>query len=205
MYVSLTFEYRRRRRKWKRVLELKGDEFVLGRAHGNKVRIPSAQVSRRHTRLLVYKGYLLVEDLHSVNGTYLNGKPVHGFKPVRPGAKLEVGPVTFLVDYELTPGAHDRMEAFDGDVRGVKPVPPFRPPRKARPGARGRAAPAVEEVEEVVEVDEAESPDELEVVEEYTDDEDLPDAELIEEEPPSSRSAAKRPPRPAAKKKPRRP
>src|SRR5262249_3020300 len=150
---------------------------------GCKVRIPSALVSRLHCRLLGYQGFLLAEDLHSVNGTYLNGKAVHGFEPVRPGDKLEVGPVEFAVDYELSPAAHQRLGKFDGEVVGVKPVPPFGPRRRGRPAQDGADLEVVEldDLEEVEELEGVEEAGELEVVEEYTDDDDIPEASLVEE------------------------
>ena len=38
----------------------------IGRAHGNEVRIPSSEVSRRHCELRVDDGMLKVEDLDSI-------------------------------------------------------------------------------------------------------------------------------------------
>jgi pSer/pThr/pTyr-binding forkhead associated (FHA) protein len=85
-----------------RKIALRTSEIIIGRKRGSQVRIPSAAVSRSHTRLSVQDGYVTVEDLDSFNGTYLNGERVNGKRPVRPGDRLGVGPVTFLVEYELT-------------------------------------------------------------------------------------------------------
>lgn len=48
-------------------------------------------MSARHARLLVERGVLLVEDLGSANGTFVDGRPVLGREPVAPGQSLRVG------------------------------------------------------------------------------------------------------------------
>jgi pSer/pThr/pTyr-binding forkhead associated (FHA) protein len=102
--------------KRSRVVELSGTQACIGRAHGNEVRIPSADVSRRHCQLRVDEGLLKIEDLESVNGTYLNGDLLTGEAVLRPGDRLEVGPVQFMVEYELTPNAVERLRAMDYEV-----------------------------------------------------------------------------------------
>jgi pSer/pThr/pTyr-binding forkhead associated (FHA) protein len=99
-----------------RALRLHKDEGVIGRERGCDVRIPSAEVSRRHCLLRVRDGYVTVEDLKSSNGTQLNGEDVQGEQVVRPGDRLRVGPVTFVVEYQLTPEAIDRL--LRGDLEG---------------------------------------------------------------------------------------
>jgi pSer/pThr/pTyr-binding forkhead associated (FHA) protein len=112
MHVQLVIEQGRKR---KHVVTLREAEAVVGRALGSAVRIPSAEVSRQHCRFRLEDGLVSVEDLDSVNGTFLNGAKVSGCKLVRPGDRLEVGPVTFVVEYELTPDALDRLRRLGGD------------------------------------------------------------------------------------------
>jgi pSer/pThr/pTyr-binding forkhead associated (FHA) protein len=106
MDVRLVVEQGRRRL---RVVRLRGPATRIGRARGSGVRIPSAEVSRQHCVLRVEEGLVTVEDLDSVNGTFLNGEAVVGCRVVRPGDRLHVGPVTFVVEYELTPEALERL------------------------------------------------------------------------------------------------
>jgi pSer/pThr/pTyr-binding forkhead associated (FHA) protein len=47
-------------------------------------------------------GIVTVEDLESVNGTFINGKRVGDVEVVHPGDHLSIGPVTFVVEYELS-------------------------------------------------------------------------------------------------------
>lgn len=82
-----------------RTLRLHSSQTLIGRAHGCQVRIPSALVSRRHCLLDVCDGIVTVEDLNSRNGTLLNGETVTGQRLVRPGDHLQIGPITFIVEY----------------------------------------------------------------------------------------------------------
>ena len=83
---------------------------VIGRRQGATLRIPSAEVSRQHCRILMAdEGYLIVEDLGSANGTFVNDAPVTGREVLRPGDQLRVGPATFVVEYQLTQRAIDRL------------------------------------------------------------------------------------------------
>jgi len=126
MDVRLVVEQGRRRL---RVVRLRGPATRIGRARGSGVRIPSAEVSRQHCVLRVEEGLVTVEDLDSVNGTFLNGEAVVGCQVVRPGDRLNIGPVTFVVEYELTPEALERLRDSADDneyeiveVAEVEPV-----------------------------------------------------------------------------------
>jgi pSer/pThr/pTyr-binding forkhead associated (FHA) protein len=90
-------------------LHLRSEETIVGRRQGCDIRIPSASVSRRHCLLSFREGYLSVEDLDSANGTFLNGETVAGRQVVRPGDRLQIGPITFVVEYQLTQDAIDRL------------------------------------------------------------------------------------------------
>ncbi|MDX8127921.1 GGDEF domain-containing protein [Methylomonas sp. OY6] len=51
-------------------------QHVLGREPAVDILIPDPKVSRRHGRLWVQNQHILLEDLNSTNGTYVNGKRV---------------------------------------------------------------------------------------------------------------------------------
>jgi pSer/pThr/pTyr-binding forkhead associated (FHA) protein len=93
----------------RQALRLRSEETIIGRRDGSDVRIPSAQVSRRHCRLSFQDDVLRAEDLDSANGTFLNGQRLSGVQVVRPGDRLEVGPVTFEVKYQLSQKAIDQL------------------------------------------------------------------------------------------------
>ncbi|MHB1425867.1 MAG: FHA domain-containing protein [Gemmataceae bacterium] len=102
MNVRLVMK-RKRKRVWS--AEVRSSEATLGRAQGCTVRIPSAEVSRQHCRLRIENGVVTVEDLESANGTFINNERVRDVEIVHPGDLLSVGPVTFVVEYELSPNA----------------------------------------------------------------------------------------------------
>src|SRR5207244_4199000 len=78
------------------------EETIVGRRRDCDLRIRSSEVSRRHCLLSFQDGVLHVEDLDSVNGTFVNGVRVSGRQVVRPGDRLDVGPIQFLVEYALS-------------------------------------------------------------------------------------------------------
>jgi pSer/pThr/pTyr-binding forkhead associated (FHA) protein len=112
MNVQLILDQRGRRK----ILRLKPPVAIIGRSHGNTVRIPSADVSRRHCRLLMQDGVVTIEDLDSVNGTFVNGRRIRDPEVMRPGDSLEVGPVTFIVEYELTAEVQARLQGEENPL-----------------------------------------------------------------------------------------
>jgi pSer/pThr/pTyr-binding forkhead associated (FHA) protein len=113
MLVTLVVERNRKRVK---EFRLTAPETLVGRGKGCPLRIPSAEVSRRHCRIYLEDGLVYVEDLDSVNGTRINGQMVTGKDLVRPGDNLEIGPVTFVVEYELTPDVLERLRSADEEI-----------------------------------------------------------------------------------------
>jgi hypothetical protein len=68
-----------------------GIEATLGRATGCSIAIDDDFVSQLHARVFRSDGALVVEDLGSTNGTFLNGRKVGGPRPMQPGDRLKVG------------------------------------------------------------------------------------------------------------------
>lgn len=82
--------------KGRRVL-LSGRRICIGRAPGCDVLLDDETSSRHHTELLFSDGRLLVHDLNSTNGTFINGTRIeHG--EVHDGDRLAVGATIFLVE-----------------------------------------------------------------------------------------------------------
>lgn len=72
---------------------------VIGRSPEADARIEEAWVSRVHCAIDREGQALLVRDLHSRNGTFVNGRRVE-VTQLRPGDRLTVGASTFAVDYD---------------------------------------------------------------------------------------------------------
>jgi len=119
MDVRLVLEKKGKRAQ---VLHLQSEETIVGRQKGCDLRIPSAEVSRRHCLFSTQKGYLTVEDLESANGTYVNDQLISGKQAVRPGDRITIGPVTFLAEYQLTQAAIDSILAEENDIEVVEDV-----------------------------------------------------------------------------------
>src|SRR3954467_7133902 len=49
------------------------------------------QVSRRHARIALQGGQVVVEDLGSTNGTYVNDQPISSPRVLHPGDKVRIG------------------------------------------------------------------------------------------------------------------
>src|SRR4051812_13743905 len=78
-------------------LKLNDGNTIVGRHDDCQLRIKSSKVSRRHCEIFEKKGMLLVKDLGSSNGTYVNGKKIDGQRVLEPGDELTVGPVKLRV------------------------------------------------------------------------------------------------------------
>jgi pSer/pThr/pTyr-binding forkhead associated (FHA) protein len=78
-------------------------EVLIGRDDTAGIRIGSDDVSRQHCRLTATPNGLLVRDLGSRNGTFVDGVPIGNTSEIllRPGGTLTVGPMTFQL---LAPG-----------------------------------------------------------------------------------------------------
>jgi predicted component of type VI protein secretion system len=70
----------------------------IGRHDDCVIRIRSSQVSRRHCELFEEENKLILRDLGSSNGTFVNGKRVLGKQALKPGDVLTIGGVTLRVD-----------------------------------------------------------------------------------------------------------
>ncbi len=74
----------------------KGD-VLLGRALGSDFRLDDPTVSAYHARLSFHHGHWWVEDLHSTNGTALNGERIQTETILVDGDTLQIGAVTVAV------------------------------------------------------------------------------------------------------------
>jgi pSer/pThr/pTyr-binding forkhead associated (FHA) protein len=76
-----------------------GREVTIGRGSQTTVRIGDPEVSRRHCVIDEINGVLLVRDLGSTNGTFVNGEMIYE-AVVKPGDRLTIGRSRFVVHYE---------------------------------------------------------------------------------------------------------
>ncbi len=86
----------------RREFPLEDEKTVIGRRQDCQLRIPTKDVSRQHCVVLVENDALVAKDLGSSNGTFVNGKRIAESK-LKPGDRLRVGPVTFVVQVDGKP------------------------------------------------------------------------------------------------------
>jgi len=85
------------------------DTLVVGRSSGCQIVIDEDGVSRRHCVFTLVKPDVVIRDLDSTNGTYLNGSRIRE-AVVRPGDRVVVGPCTLdlLLEGDVPSGAGSR-------------------------------------------------------------------------------------------------
>jgi hypothetical protein len=81
------------------IYDLDGD-FVLGRGDHAEIRLDDPFASSRHARIYEQAGTLVVEDLRSTNGTYLNEELLDTPRPLHPGDHLRIGESEFVFEVD---------------------------------------------------------------------------------------------------------
>jgi len=76
--------------------DLVGD-CTLGRGDV-EIHLEDPFASGRHARLTRQGGVIVLEDLGSTNGTYLNEEPVQGPQPLHPGDRIRIGDSVFTFE-----------------------------------------------------------------------------------------------------------
>jgi EAL domain-containing protein (putative c-di-GMP-specific phosphodiesterase class I) len=90
--------------------------FTVGRQPENDLCVANPTVSKRHAELVLADGRLLVRDLGSRNGTFLNGQRVGDRAEVRDGDRLQFGKALFTVSRS---GPAQTMATVSEDVAGM--------------------------------------------------------------------------------------
>jgi FHA domain len=115
-------------------------ELILGREHPTAdLVIPDPGVSRRHARVQPHNGTVIVEDLGSSNGTYVNGHRISTPVEVGSGDELQIGDTVLGIQRPgntptaILPPATAPTEHRPGPARAQ--------PRPSGPPARRRLAP----------------------------------------------------------------
>ena len=67
----------------------------VGRGQAAEIRITDTEISRKHARFIVEGDQVVVEDLNSTNGTFVNGTQIRR-KLLQDGDKIQVGTTTIL-------------------------------------------------------------------------------------------------------------
>ena len=74
------------------------DGAVLGRGDQVDIQLEDSFASTNHARLLPQGDVVVLEDLGSTNGTYLNGEPLRGPQPLHAGDRIRIGDSEFTFE-----------------------------------------------------------------------------------------------------------
>lgn len=101
---------------------LTGDRITIGRAVQNDIVVTSKRVSREHARVRRDGWRVMLEDLGSTNGTFLNDERVHSPIELRDGDQIKVGDVVLKfhdpdITFRDTPFPELEVDATGGIVR----------------------------------------------------------------------------------------
>jgi hypothetical protein len=116
-------------------------ELILGREQSTaNLVIPDPGVSRRHARVLPHNGGVIVEDLGSSNGTYVNGERISGPVELGTGDEVQLGDTVLGIQSGGTaatavmPPGTPVTEHHPGPASPSQPAPSRRPaPRRLAP------------------------------------------------------------------------
>ena len=97
-----------------RTYDLTVEKTTVGRLEDNMIQIPEPSVSSHHCEVLLRGEEVVVRDLNSTNGTYIDGEKITE-KVLKPGQTLRLG----QIEMRLETGAP-----------GAAPAPPPPPPKK---------------------------------------------------------------------------
>jgi pSer/pThr/pTyr-binding forkhead associated (FHA) protein len=87
-----------------RTYELKVEKTTVGRVSDNAFEIPEASVSSHHAEILLRGEDIVIRDLGSTNGTFINGEKITE-AVLKPGQILRFGTVELRLDTGDTPPA----------------------------------------------------------------------------------------------------
>jgi pSer/pThr/pTyr-binding forkhead associated (FHA) protein len=96
--------------------------FTLGRDPGNDIIVRDPKVSRHHAEIVFERGFFVLHDLASANGTYVNGKRVR-VAPLTHGARLRLGNTYGRFSEELPTESEAPAGAGDSFDQQPSPTP----------------------------------------------------------------------------------
>lgn len=95
--------------------ELKVDTTTIGRVEDNTFQIAHPSVSSHHCEILLRGNDVVIKDLNSTNGSFINNQQVTGEAVLKPGQVLRLGQIDIRLE---APGAAAAASA----PAGKKPV-----------------------------------------------------------------------------------
>lgn len=101
-----------------RTHELKVEKTTIGRVEDNAFQIAEPSVSSHHCEVLLNGNDVVVKDLNSTNGTFINGQKVTE-SPLKPGQILRLGQIEMRLETDTPAPAPKKMDQTLVMQRGV--------------------------------------------------------------------------------------
>ena len=102
-----------------RTYELKVEKTTIGRLEDNAFQIPEQSVSSHHCEVLLRGSDVVIKDLDSTNGTFINGEKISE-RPLKPGQILRLGQVEIRLEGDgQAAGASDDKKQMDRNTRVI--------------------------------------------------------------------------------------
>ena len=121
--------------------ELAEGTYIIGRGGSCRIRFPLPDVSERHAILTVRGGRAVLEDLHSANGTLVNGCAIDQAETLDGGKVVQIGSAMLRVSEEpsaeevepasKSQDARPESGASDSRVESVEELMPSADPHRA--------------------------------------------------------------------------
>ena len=71
--------------------------ITIGRKDGNTIKLTDQYASGNHAKIVVKNNEILIDDLNSTNGVFINDEKVNGSAKLRSNDKIRIGSATFKV------------------------------------------------------------------------------------------------------------
>ena len=97
-----------------------GHSATIGREPECDLQVLDSEVSRLHAKVTVRDGVAVIDDLHSSNGTYVNGERILDRKTLAPGDRIQIGEATIELTSPVFAGEAARV--LPPQVSGVREV-----------------------------------------------------------------------------------
>ena len=124
------------------VFAIDRDVLTLGREPTNPIVVNDPQVSRQHARIARQGGAIVIEDLGSTNGTFINGMRLTGPRALTPGDVIGLGEAVTLTFYGTGAASTEDMAAVPSVPPAAAYGPPPPEPQPYAPAAYAPGAPA---------------------------------------------------------------
>ncbi|NBB96399.1 MAG: FHA domain-containing protein [Planctomycetes bacterium] len=85
-----------------KTIRIDKETTLIGRGQDCDLRVPIEMCSRQHCQFEVRQGGVVLRDLGSANGTFVNNERVNEVT-LSPGDKITIGPVTFTLQVDGQP------------------------------------------------------------------------------------------------------